>query len=65
MGPLPRSRSGNWYVLVLCNYTTQYPEAVPLQNIDAEMIAEELVKVFTRVGIPREMLTDQGANFQS
>ena len=65
MGPLPRSHSGNQYVLVLCDYTTRYPEVVPLQNIDAETIAEELVKVFTRVGIPREMLTNQGVNFQS
>ena len=28
--PLPRSRSGNRYVLVLCNYATRYPEAIPL-----------------------------------
>ena len=65
VGPLPRSRSGNRYILVMCDYATRYPEAVPLRNMDAEMIAEELVKVFARVGIPRELLTDQGTNFQS
>ena len=29
------------------------------------MIAEELIKLFTRVGLPREILTDQVSNFQS
>ena len=65
VGPLPRSRSGHQYVLVLCDYATRYPEAVPLKNIDAETIAEELVRIFSRVGLPREILTDQGSNFQS
>ena len=65
VGPLPRSRSGNKYVLVLCDYATRYPEVVPLRNVEAETVAEELVKVFARVGIPQEMLTDQGSNFQS
>ena len=65
VGPLPRSRSGSRYVLVMCDYVTRYPEAVPLRNIDAETVAEELVKIFARVGIPQEVLTDQGSNFQS
>ena len=65
VGPLPRSRSGNRYILVLCDYATRYPEAIPVRNIDAEHIAEELLKVFSRIGIPEEILTDQGANFTS
>ena len=65
VGPLPRSRSGNRYILVLCDYATRYPEAVPLRSIDAEHVAEEIVKVFTRVGVPEEILTDQGSNFTS
>ena len=31
VGPLPRSNSGNKYVLVVCDYATRYPEAVPLR----------------------------------
>lgn len=65
VGPLPRSRSGNRYILVLCDYATRYPEAVPLKSIDAEMVAEELAVIFSRVGLPQEILTDQGSNFQS
>ena len=65
VGPLLRSRLGNKYLLVLCDYATRYPEAVPLKSIDAESVAEELIKVFARMGVPREILTDQGSNFTS
>ncbi|KAL5489194.1 hypothetical protein EMCRGX_G018260 [Ephydatia muelleri] len=65
VGPLPRSSSGNRYILVVCDYATRYPEAMPMWAVDAEAVAEELVKMFTRVGIPREILTDQGSNFTS
>ena len=33
--------------------------------MDANTIAEELVQFFARVGIPEEILTDQGTNFNS
>ena len=36
-----------------------------MQSIDAEHIAKELIKVFARVGIPNEILTDHGSNFTS
>jgi len=39
------------------------PEAIP--NTEAIAIAKELVSVFARVGIPDEILTDQGSNFMS
>ena len=56
---------GNRYILVVCDYATRYPEAIALKSIDAGRIAEELVILFARVGIPEEILTDQGANFTS
>ena len=59
VGPLPRSWAGHKYILVVCNYTTRYPEAIPMKTIGAKQVAEELVKFFSRVGIPREILTDQ------
>ena len=54
VGPFPKSSSGNRYILVLCDYASRYPEAVPLRSIDAEHIADELIKIFARVGIPRD-----------
>eukprot|EP00731_Ephydatia_muelleri_P007554 Em0003g1802a len=65
VGPLPRSRSGNKFILVVCDYATRYPEAVAMKSVVAEYVAEELIGIFARVGIPREILTDQGSNFMS
>lgn len=48
-----------------CNYATRYPEAMVIHSIDAERIAEELIKLFARVGVSEEILTDQGSNFTS
>ena len=31
VGPLIRSKSGNKFILVICDYSTRYPEAVPLK----------------------------------
>ena len=36
-----------------------------MRSVDAEHMAEELVHIFSRVGIPKEILTDQGPNFTS
>ena len=65
VGPLPRSRAGHRYVLVVCDYATRYPEAVAMRSVDAEHVSEELVRIFSRVGIPKEILTDQGTNLTS
>ena len=65
VGPLPKSRVGNRFVLVICDYATRYPEAVPLRSCDTEHVAEGLVNFFARVGVPGEILSDQGTNFTS
>ena len=65
VGPLPRSRLGNKYILTICDYATRYPEAIALPSTEASRIAKELVSLFSRVGIPEEILTDQGSNFMS
>ena len=63
VGPLPKSRSGKRFVLMVCDYATRYPEAVPIRSTDVKHIAEELGHIFSRVGVPEEILTDQGSNF--
>ena len=65
IGPLPKSKKGNRYILTLVDYATRYPEAATLYTIDTETIADELIKIFSRVGLPDEILTDQGSNFTS
>ena len=65
VGPLPCSSSGKRFILVICDYATRYPEAVPMKSVDAASVAEELLKIFSRVGVPQEILTNQGTNFTS
>ena len=65
VGPLPRTQRGNRFILTICDYATRYPEAIALPTTEAPRIAKELVAVFARVGIPEEILTDQGTNFMS
>lgn len=65
VGPLERSKAGNRYILVVCDYATRYPEAFPLRDVKARQVANCLIQLFSRVGVPREILTDQGTNFCS
>ena len=66
IGPLhPVTNRGKRYILTVVFYATRYPEAVPLEKIDTESIAEALIGIFSRVGFPREILSDNGAQFVS
>ncbi|XP_064470233.1 uncharacterized protein LOC135384984 [Ornithodoros turicata] len=66
IGPIsPPSRVGSRYILTLVDFATRYPDAVALKSTDTESVAEGLVEIFSRVGIPREVLSDRGSNFVS
>lgn len=66
VGPLyPITDKGNRYILTVVDYSSRYPEAAALKNIDTETVAEALVEIFSRVGIPREVLSDMGTQFTS
>ncbi|KAI2645187.1 Retrovirus-related Pol polyprotein from transposon 17.6 [Labeo rohita] len=65
VGPLPKSARGHEHILVIVDYATRYPEAVPLRKATAKAIAQELFLLASRVGIPSEILTDQGTPFMS
>ena len=66
VGPIsPPSEEGHRYILTLVDFSTRYPEAVPLKNIDTETVAEALVDIFSRLGVPEEILSDLGTQFVS
>ncbi|XP_061920399.1 uncharacterized protein LOC133661276 [Entelurus aequoreus] len=65
VGPFHPSTQGYRFALVLVDYATRYPEAVPLRSISAKSVAQALFQVISRVGIPKEILTDQGTSFMS
>ena len=54
MGPLMKTAREHQYILVIVDYATRYPEAIPLRTAAAKGIAQELFHLFSRVGIPRK-----------
>ena len=63
VGELPRTTTG--YILTIVDYATRYPEAIPLRNTSSKTIADALFRYLCRVGIPEELVSDQGSNFIS
>ena len=65
VGPLPKTKSGNEYLLTVMCASTRFPEAIPLRNIKTKNIVKALVKFFAFVGLPKSVQSDQGSNFMS
>lgn len=65
VGLVERSRAGNRFMLVITDYATRYPEVFPKKSIKAKYVATCLIQLFSRVGFPCQILTDQGTNFMS
>ena len=65
VGPLPKTRSGNQYLLTIMCASTRFPEAIPLRNITASNVVKALTKFFTLFGLPQSIQSDQGTNFMS
>ena len=61
IGPIVQPiEAGHRYILTLTDYATRYPESVPLKKITTEAVVEALLDIYSRMGIPEEVLTDQG-----
>ncbi|GFO38420.1 Pol polyprotein [Plakobranchus ocellatus] len=66
VGPInPPSEAGHRFILALVDYATRFAEAVPLHKIDTESVAEALVDIYSQLGVPEEVLSDQGTQFIS
>lgn len=65
VGPLPRTKSGNTYLLTLMCASTRFPEAIPLRSLKAPTIVKAIVKFCTTFGMPKFIQSDQGTNFMS
>ena len=66
LGPLPKTISGNEYVMVACDYFTKWVECYALPDQQAYTVADALVtNFFSRFGVPYILHTDQGRDFES
>ena len=64
-GPLPKTKSGNQFLLTIMYVATRYPEAIPLRRITSPSVVKALIKFFSTFGLPKIVQTDQGTNFLS
>ena len=62
---VPISSRENRYLLVVQDYFTKWPEAIPLKDQTASSITSELVQLFSMFAIPEVIHSDQGRNFES
>ena len=65
VGPLPPS-NGFSYLLTCIDRFSRWPEAIPLQAIDAETVARAFVERWiASFGVPATITTDRGQQFES
>ena len=65
LGPLPRTKSGNRFILTIMCAATRFPEAIPLRNITTKNVVKVLIRFFSFVGLPASLQSDQASNFLS
>ncbi|KAK7595485.1 hypothetical protein V9T40_013310 [Parthenolecanium corni] len=65
VGPLPMSH-GKKYLMTMIDRATRWPEAVPMDDISAESVTRILYHTWVaRFGVPENITTDQGRQFES
>ncbi|EUB63870.1 Transposon Ty3-I Gag-Pol polyprotein [Echinococcus granulosus] len=66
MSPLPPTKRGNRYILVMVDYFTKAAEAEPMKSQDAETVASVFFNRWVcQHGVPESVHSDQGPNFES
>ena len=63
VGPFPVGKGGYRYLLTAICMATRWPEAIPLKTVTARAVATALLEVFSRTGIPLQIVSDQGTQF--
>ena len=65
VGPLRTGRSGFTHVLVAVDKFTKWIEAKPIKNLDACTAISFIRELIFRYGVPHNIITDNGSNFDS
>lgn len=65
VGKLPRSHDNKFYILTIIDHYSRYLEAIPLTNISSKTIINQLNSYFSKFGIAKIVLTDNGSCFCS
>ena len=66
MGPFSTTERDNTWLMVIGDYFSKFPVSVPLPDMTARAVSQALVdKWISYFGVPLEILTDKGTNFES
>lgn len=66
MGPLPKSKHGNSFILVVTDYLSKFPLLFPLRRATTESIVRKIEnEVFLIFGVPRILICDNGPQYRS
>ena len=66
IGPIDPPSNGKSYILVCTDYLTKWVEVKDMKHARDEKVVEFLYEeIFTCYGVPKELVTDQGAQFTS
>ena len=65
VGPFPKAKGGKEYLLTYIDMATRWPEAIPIRKATTGIITSKLTDIFSRVGLPGVVVTDNGAQFTS
>ena len=65
VGPLETSKKGNRFILTVIDMHSRFPHAVAMKSVESKKVAEELLKIFSNIGLCEEILSDLGTNFTS
>ena len=63
VGPFPKAKNGYRFVLTAVCMGSKWPEAIPLKAQTARAVANGMLDIFSRTGIPLQLLSDQGSQF--
>lgn len=66
MGPLPKSKHGNSFILVVTDYLSKFPIIFPLRKATTDAIVRKIEnEVFLIFGVPRVLICDNGPQYRS
>ena len=65
LGPLPQTRTGKKYIVVVTDYLTRFVITIATKDQTAETTADALMEKFLEFGLPERLITDNGPNFRS
>jgi hypothetical protein len=64
-GPLPQTIQGNNRIIVIVDHFTKFVQLYPIKTLEASEEAMCLMNTFYRFGLPNQILSDRGTNFQA